>query len=144
MMQKLVLFLIVIVVFGCNNKPGKAIDSNKPSIPLENTTIEFKEEMHSFGELTAGEIVVFTFEFTNTGKNDYLIEQVHSDCGCVEVNYKKEPIPAGKTGLIEVEFNTAGLFGKEFKTIEIHGNSKDLKHLAIFAEVKNELLEFKY
>lgn len=143
-MQKLVLVLIGILVFGCNNKSGKSIDSNKTSTPIKTTTVEFREKMHSFGELTAGEIVVFTFEFTNTGNSDYLIERVNCDCGCVEVNYKKEPVPAGKTGRIEVEFNTAGLFGKEFKTIEVHGNSKDLKHLAIFAEVKNELLEFKY
>jgi hypothetical protein len=144
MMQKLVVLLIVLVVFGCKNKPEKAVNSNNTLIPLENTTVEFKEKMHSFGELTAGEIVVFTFEFTNTGNSDYLIEGVYCDCGCVKVDYKKEPITAGKTGQIEIEFNTAGLFGKEFKTIEIDGNSKDLKHLAIFAEVKNEILEFKY
>ena len=100
--------------------------------------------MHNFGSLTAGEIVVYTFKFTNTGNANYLIDKTYSDCGCVKTSYTKEGIKPGKTGIIELEFDSSGMVGKEFKTIEIHGNSKELKHLAIFAEVKNEILKIKY
>ena len=43
----------------------------------------------------------------------------------------------------EVGIKSAGLFGKQLKTIEIQSNSKEPKHLIIFAEVENELIEIK-
>ncbi|MCY1722804.1 DUF1573 domain-containing protein [Prolixibacteraceae bacterium Z1-6] len=141
-MRAIGLFLAVLILFGCAQQQKN--EAPKELKDREITTIEFKEEMHSFGELSAGEIVVFTFEFTNTGATDYWIEEINSDCGCVKTNYKKEAVKPGKNGRIELEFDTSGLIGREFKTIEIIGNSKELKHLAIFAEVKNEILDIKY
>ena len=67
-----------------------------------------------------------------------------SDCACINASFKQEAIKPGKQGRIEVEFNSAGTAGREYKTIEIYGNSKELKHLAIFAEVNNEIIDIKY
>lgn len=144
-MQKRVAVIVVLAlaILACQ-EPVKKADKNNALAPTKKTSIEFKEKMHNFGQLTAGEIVIFTFEFTNTGNSNFLIDKVICECGCVTVRYPKEVVNPGKKGLIEVEFDTAGLIGKEFKTIEILGNSKELKHLAIFAEVKNEQIEFKY
>ena len=117
--------------------------------PAEKKTIgitesEFNEEMHNFGPLQSGEILVYTFIFTNTGDIDLIIDNVETDCGCIHAKFSKDPIKPGKTGFIEVEFDSSGLFGKQFKTIEVHANTKKPKQLAIFAEVKNEQLEIKY
>ena len=100
--------------------------------------------MHDFGILQSGEIVVFSFTVTNTGNSELKIKNVEADCGCVHAEFLKEPVPPGKTGLIEVEFDSSGLFGRQFKTIEVHANTKKPKQLAIFAEVQNEQLEIKY
>lgn len=142
-MQKFVFLFLTIGIFACGQKSTSENNSNKTDLPAEKTTIEFKEKMHNFGHLLAGEIVVYTFEFSNTGTANYQINNIHSDCGCVQTNYGKTPVKPGQNGTIEIEFDTSGLVGKEFKTIEINGNSKELKHLAIFAEVKNEILEIK-
>lgn len=141
-MHKIAFLFFLLVLFSCGQKAPKEISSKNK--PVENTSIEFKEKMHDFGQLTAGEIVLFSFEFTNTGNADYSIKNIHSDCACVTTHFDKKPIKPGEKGRIEVEYNTAGLVGKEFKTIEIDGNSKELKHLAIFAEVKNEIIDIKY
>uniref|UniRef100_UPI0032162C91 DUF1573 domain-containing protein n=1 Tax=uncultured Draconibacterium sp. TaxID=1573823 RepID=UPI0032162C91 len=141
-MRNTVLILLILTLFACGGQPGTK--ATKTPVNTEKTTIKFEEETHSFGKLTAGEIVLFTFEFTNTGTTDYRIESVHSDCGCVKTYYTKEPVKPGKTGIIELEFDTSGLVGREYKTIEVSGNSTELKHLAIFAEVKNEFLDIKY
>lgn len=143
-MYKLIVLLFILVLFSCGQNSTKDSESKEINLPEGKTSIEFKEKMHNFGKLTAGEIVAFTFEFTNTGTNSYAIKSIHSDCGCVTANFKKIPVKPGETGIIEVEFDTAGLVGKEFKTIEIKGNSKELKHLAIFAEVKNKFIDIKY
>ena len=140
-MRNTAFLLLLILLFACNSQPKK---TETIAVPAEKTSIAFKEKMHNFGSLTAGEIVVYTFEFTNTGEHNFVIESVESDCGCIHVNYKKQAVKPGDKGLIEIEFNTAGMVGKEFKSIEVLGNSKELKHLAIFAEVDNELIDLKY
>ena len=127
----------------------KKESSEKKNPPPEHKSIGitefvFNEEMHNFGSLQAGEIVVCTFVVINTGNKMLTIKDVVTDCGCVNVRFPKEPILKGNTGLIEVEFDTSGLFGRQFKTIEVHANTKKPKQLAIFAEVQNEQLEIKY
>ena len=143
-MYKFVIVLWVIALFGCKgqNREINNILPEKETIRI--SEIEFNEEMHNFGSLRSGEIVVFTFVFTNTEQHNLTIDNVKTDCGCLNTKYSKEPVRPGKTGIVEIEFDSSGLFGKQFKTIEIHANSKESKHLAIFAEVQNEQLEIKY
>ncbi len=139
-MRYFILFISLIILFSCSQKAGKKKNTTSQSVELQDTEISFTETTHNFGELKAGEIVLYSFVFTNNGTNDFLIKKLHSDCGCVKTYFPKQDIKPGETGVIEVEFDTSGLVGREYKTIEVHGNTKELKHLAIFAEVKNDLL----
>ncbi len=104
----------------------------------------FEEEMHDFGKLKMGEIVVYSFQFANTGENDLWIKSAESDCACIQVKFPEEPVKKGEKGIIEVEFDSSGIFGKNLKPIEIHANCKEPKHLVIFADIENEQLEFNY
>ncbi|MEN8117247.1 MAG: DUF1573 domain-containing protein [Bacteroidota bacterium] len=143
-MYRTVFLLVTLVLFSCSQKSTKENNQDKSPLPIEKTEIVFRETMHNFGELKAGEIVVVTFQFTNNGPTDYIIENINSGCGCIKTEFSKQPVKQGNSGLIEIEFDSSGLFGKQLKTIEIYGNSKELKHLVIFAEVKNEQLEINY
>jgi len=146
-MTKFLSIFFLITLLACQNKNSE--NTQKKTLPVKKkingiTKFEFNEEMHNFGTLQSGEIVVFTFVFTNTGDKELKIDDVVTDCGCVHAEFLKEPVPPGKTGLIEVEFDSSGLFGRQFKTIEVHANTKKPKQLAIFAEVQNKHLEIKY
>lgn len=131
------------LIISCSGNTKNNQQDKQPKVATEKTSVKFAENTHNFGALTAGEIVLFTFEFTNTGKHNYQIQSIESDCGCVSIHYIQDAVKPGQKGWIEVDLDTSGLVGREYKTIEIHGNSNELKHLAIFAEVKNELLEIK-
>ncbi len=142
-MRKLLLLFSFLLLISCSNSTKNNQRDKQLKVATEKTSVKFVENTHNFGTLTAGEIVLYTFEFTNTGKHDFKITAIKSDCGCVHAHYIEDLVKPGEKGWIEVEFDTAGLVGREYKTIEIHGNSNELKHLAIFAEVKNELLDIK-
>lgn len=137
----------MITLTSCHGKNEKNSDSTNP---FSKETIkgipefEFTEEMHNFGSLHSGEIIVCTFVFSNVGNGNLIINNVTADCGCVHAEFTKNPVAPGKTGLIEVEFDSSGLTGRQYKTIEIHANTKKSKQLAIFAEVQNEQIEIKY
>ncbi|HPF51876.1 MAG TPA: DUF1573 domain-containing protein [Draconibacterium sp.] len=141
-MNKILGAIFVIILFSC--KSNSTQKQKTDAFETAKTTIEFTSDTHNFGTLEAGEIVIYAFEFTNTGNAGYQIENVDCTCGCIQAHFSKEPVKPGEKGRIEIEFDTAGLAGREYKTIDVYGNSNELKHLAIFAEVKNELLDIKY
>ena len=145
-MKKGFLIFLILAFISCipEKKETKKYNSIKSEKIKGTTEITFDEYIHDFGALTSGEIVVSTFVFTNSGSHNLIINKVESGCGCIKVNFNKEPVKPGEVGTIEVEFDSSGMFGKQYKSIEIHANFKEPKHLAIFAAVKNENLEIKY
>ncbi len=141
-MSKLLGSIAILFLISCTGNTGR--NRTETTEKLANTTIEFTEYSHNFGTLHAGEIVLFTFEFTNTGNSDFRIGDVDCACGCVVTRYINETVKPGEKGWVEVEFDSSGLAGREYKSIDIYGNIDELKHLAIFAQVENELLDIKY
>ncbi len=137
-MKHIVLFILSFVIFSCTgNQNSKATTKKytKEGLP----EFEFQEEIHNFETLKAGEVVIYNFEFTNSGTNNLEIHSIESDCGCLKANIEKKIIEPGQKEYIEVIFNTAGLWGKQFKTIKIVANTKQkTKELAILADVDNE------
>jgi len=68
--------------------------------------IEFKSETIDYGTIEKGSNGVRTFEFTNTGNEPLIISKVTSSCGCTIPKKPKDPILPGKTGEIEVKYDT--------------------------------------
>lgn len=68
--------------------------------------IEFKSDTIDYGEIERGSDGVRAFEFTNTGDAPLVITGVRSSCGCTIPKKPEEPILPGKTGVIEVKYDT--------------------------------------
>ncbi|RYD82118.1 MAG: DUF1573 domain-containing protein [Sphingobacteriales bacterium] len=87
--------------------------------------ITFKEEMHDFGKVKEGVVAEYEFKFTNTGNQPLILSDVRASCGCTTPNWSKEPIMAGKTGVIKVAYNSSGRPGAFNKSITITTNIPD-------------------
>ena len=68
--------------------------------------IEFKSETIDYGEIAKGSDGVRVFEFTNTGDAPLVISDVKSSCGCTIPKKPDAPILPGKTGEIQVKYDT--------------------------------------
>tara|TARA_R100001369_G_scaffold92163_1_gene135783 strand:- start:1112 stop:1540 length:429 start_codon:yes stop_codon:yes gene_type:complete len=68
--------------------------------------IEFKTDVIDYGTIEKGSDGVRIFEFTNTGNAPLIISSVKSTCGCTVPKKPKGPIMPGKTGKIEVKYDT--------------------------------------
>ena len=113
-MRKLLVFFIAAVV-GLTT----LVAQNGPEI-------KFKELVHDFGifpEETGS--VSCTFEFTNTGKSDLIIQNVGVSCGCTTPNWTKTPVKPGKKGIVEATYNASGRPGVFNKTITVTSNAGD-------------------
>ena len=86
--------------------------------------MEFKSETIDYGEIKKGSDGVRVFEFTNTGDAPLVIEDVKSSCGCTVPKKPEEPILPGKTGQIEVKYDTKRV-GPIRKTVTVYSNAAE-------------------
>jgi len=68
--------------------------------------IEFKTETIDYGVIQKGSDGIRVFEFTNTGDAPLIISKVSSSCGCTIPKKPDAPILPGKTGEIQVKYDT--------------------------------------
>jgi hypothetical protein len=137
-------YLIVFLYFvlsSCGNRVEKIKDDNFTA-PLQeklsSKEIVFLGEMHNFGTLKAGEIVSYSFVFTNNSKIPVTIKKVDVTCGCIKVKFDDKMISPGEKSAIEVIFNTSGEWGNQLKIIRVEISSGETKELRVGAYVENE------
>lgn len=98
--------------------------------------IEFKTETVDYGEIEKGADGVRVFEFTNTGNAPLIISKVSSSCGCTIPKKPEDPILPGKTGEIQVKYDTNRV-GPIRKAITVISNADTpTKVLKIKGEIK--------
>ncbi len=121
--------LNVIEDFSVNPFP----DGKKPFIEFESLT-------HDFGAVRSGTSVDFTYVFTNKGKADLLIRKVKASCGCTVSDLDKELLKPGESGHLKISFNSAGMSGKQSKSITVISNDpeKPVSNLSFSASITNE------
>lgn len=93
--------------------------------------IEFDKVEHDFGTLLQGEVVSYSFHFTNTGNMPLIISQVGSSCGCTVGDYPREPIAPGKSGSIKVTYDSAGHHGFQSRVLTVMSNTIPAKTVLV-------------
>ena len=83
----------------------------------------FKKEIYDFGTIKEGEKVSYSFTFENTGNADLLITDATASCGCTVPEFPKEPVPPGKSGVVNVVFDSAKKDGYQRKEIFVVANT---------------------
>lgn len=98
--------------------------------------IDFSKTEHDFGRVIEGEIVTYTFTFTNKGNKDLLITAVDADCGCTVPEFTRKPVKPGEKGEIEVRFDSNNELGFNHRVITVVTNAvPNKKDLFIKAQV---------
>ena len=99
--------------------------------------IDFKSDTIDYGTIEKGSNGVRVFEFTNTGNAPLIISKVTSSCGCTIPKKPEEPILPGKTGEIEVKYDTNRV-NPIRKTITVISNA-DTPTVAL--KIKGEVID---
>lgn len=95
-------------------------DTNAPG-----PKIEFATPIHEFGKIKSGELVKYTYYFTNTGVETLEISRVQPSCGCTTAGDFSKKVEPGQTGTIPIQFNSGNFNGNVFKTITVASNAKN-------------------
>lgn len=68
--------------------------------------IEFESQTIDYGTIEKGSNGVRVFKFKNTGNAPLIVSNVKSSCGCTVPKKPTTPIMPGKSGEIEVKYDT--------------------------------------
>ena len=122
------------VMTACNGSDGDNLSTDLVTNPKsasetsnKQAVIKFDKEEHDFGTLLQGEVVTYSFHFTNTGNMPLIISEVGSSCGCTVGDYPREPIAPGKTGDIKVTYNSSGHHGFQSRFLTVMSNTNPAK-----------------
>lgn len=135
-MKKALIFCVasILILFtACQNGTAKKVNTSTIDAPNASDStaktsgvpaMTFDKTSHDFGTITEGEKVTTTFAFTNTGDADLTIVDARGSCGCTVPKYPKNtPIAPGKTGSIEVSFDSSNKPGIQQKSVTLSANT---------------------
>ncbi len=99
--------------------------------------IQFNTPVHDFGKISAGEVVKYSFIFTNVGDQSLIITNVQPSCGCTAAGDWTREVEPGKIGTIPVQFNSANFGGQVSKMVTVVCNDK--RQPAVYLQIKGTI-----
>ncbi len=87
----------------------------------------FEKLEMDYGTLALGADGVRLFKFKNTGTEPLVIKNARGSCGCTVPKWPNEPIGVGKTGVIEVKYDTSRP-GPFSKAVYVETNEANPQH----------------
>ncbi len=81
-----------------------------------------------YGTISLAGDGVRIFKFKNTGTEPLVIKKASGSCGCTVPKWPDTPIAAGKTGVIEVKYDTSRP-GPFSKSVTVETNEANPQHL---------------
>ena len=92
---------------------------------LAQPNIEFKSTSYDYGTIKEdGGLAKTEFEFTNTGDQPLVLNNVRATCGCTTPKWTKEPVAPGQTGVIQVAYNPSNRPGNFTKSVNVYSNAQ--------------------
>lgn len=99
---------------------GKPIGEEKTTVQ---TQVAVPETSFTFGDFPWQEAQTHSFEVKNVGHELLVIQDVTTSCGCITVDFPKEPVQPGGTATVKVTYKADQ---QEYfnKTVTIYGNAE--------------------
>ena len=101
--------------------------------------IHFETTQPDFGRARKGELVKYTYNFTNTGDRVLHVTNVTPGCGCTRAGDWTKEVEPGKSGIIPIQLNTANFQGHVTKFVTVTCDDKSVPNGMIQLMLKGEI-----
>jgi len=109
---------------GVSSSSSSANSTTVAASGTEFPVMSFESTEYDFGTVSEGEIVDYTFKFTNTGNQPLIINKATATCGCTVPDWPKEPIAVGGKGEIKIKFDSKNRKNLQTKYVNINANTQ--------------------
>lgn len=89
-----------------------------------------------FGRVRAGEIVELALAFTNTSEKPLLMLSTETSCGCLELEFSKEPLRMGEKLAGKMTFYSSGYNYFPPRSFYIKTSAPEPKKLIVVADME--------
>lgn len=100
------------------------MSADSKNIKDKTPVFQFVKTEHDFGRIVEGVRVSFKYKFTNVGSEPLIITQVNTSCGCTASTWTQEPVEPGKTGIVELSFDSSKRKGPNHKMATVVANTQ--------------------
>ena len=114
-----IFILVLISSISCSK-----VSRNKKIVIEDTAVMYFAKKEFNFGSISSGMDVKHDFFVFNHGRTNLIIYNVITTCGCTIASFQSNPIPPGHAGIITINFNSLGKYGKILKIITVKSNAK--------------------
>lgn len=84
--------------------------------------LEVKDAKRNFGFASRGEVLINKYVISNKGNAPLVISNAEVACSCTRVEFSKKPVLPGGSDTITVSFNTASVYGRQDRTVQVFSN----------------------
>ena len=96
------------------------------------------DKVHRSGKVIEGEILQYTYQFTNSGDDPLIFLKYEVACPCTVVTLPEAPILPGEESTVFVQFDSKDKIGYQDRTVTIYSNALKSPHEIRFTvNVKN-------
>lgn len=103
-----VVLLVALTMGACGPRGGKKASINLDGLQCITLSDNTKIDTIDFGKVRSGEILERNIAFENTSNKPLLIITTDTSCGCLELDYIKEPLASGKKTGAVMRFYSSG------------------------------------
>ncbi|MBO7197340.1 MAG: DUF1573 domain-containing protein [Tidjanibacter sp.] len=98
-----------VLLMGCGGRPSRKAQGVSPDL-LQAISLSdsLRVDTIDFGKVRAGEVVERSFALVNEGEAPVVVVTTDTSCGCLELDYSKEPIRSGKKSVARLTFYSSG------------------------------------
>ena len=129
--RTLIALVAIVCLVSCKPKREVFIWQGPARIEFDND-----EREYDFKEVSSDtEVLTHDFVFFNSGSEPLVIHKVETSCGCLEVDYPKQPIKAGEEGVFHVKLDVTQLpTGFIRRSFYVYNNSMNRAEVRIVVE----------
>ena len=109
----------------------------KPLAESSGPKLQVSKPTHDFGTVKHGQMVRHEFMLANIGDQPLDITEVRPSCGCTTAGEWTRTIPAGGSGTIPIQLDTARFSGSVAKTITVTSNDRTQPQMVL--EIKADI-----
>jgi hypothetical protein len=110
---------MIAAMLGCIIGTAAAGDGGSKPPPVEIKGVHFTSRAAKSAVEPGVQVVVLSYEFTNTSDSPVAVEEFIQSCGCMSGEWDGKPVAPGATGTIKAKLVTTGLRGLVRKSLRV-------------------------
>jgi hypothetical protein len=126
------LAVLALLLLGAPSATSSALAAPAPPV------ISVAAPVFDFGKVPEGGVIRHVFKVKNDGGSPLEIKSVSAACGCTAAAPKEKEIAPGRTGEIEVKFDTRNRPGRNEKTVTVVSNDPKTPTLSLLIKAEVE------